>query len=226
MMRKFVMGTVAVAAIAGLAGTADAQGLFAGPPVNWSGPYVGGEGGYGWGQSSHSDATGFNSGPFDADGGTFGGTAGYNWQLNGPLVVGLEGDMGWADMGGTTTNTCSGTCSTHLTDLGTARGRVGWSFGTIMPYATAGLVFGDLHGGEGGGAGASGAGNTYRVGWTAGAGVEDAFAPHWSAKLEYLHVDLGNGPVFDDTLAGGGSAAEHVNFNSDMVRAGINYHFW
>jgi hypothetical protein len=41
------MGTVAVAAIAGLAGTADAQGLFAGPPVNWSGPYVGGEGGYG-----------------------------------------------------------------------------------------------------------------------------------------------------------------------------------
>ncbi len=224
-MRKLLLGTVSLVALAGVAGAADAQGLFAGPPVNWSGPYVGAEGGYGWGQSRHSDATGFDSGAFGANGGTFGGTAGYNWQLAGPVVVGVEGDMGWTDMGGSTAGPCSGTCGTHLSDLGTARGRVGYSFGTIMPYATAGLAFGDLHGNEGGAPGASGAGDTYRIGWAAGAGVEDAFAPHWSGKLEYLHVDLGNGPVFDDTFAGGGTAAQHVGFETDMIRAGINYRF-
>ena len=224
-MRKFILGVVSLAAVAGFAGAADAQQFFNGPPVNWTGAYVGVEGGYGWGETRHSDATGFNSGSFSANGGLFGGTAGYNFQ-SGPLVYGIEGDMSWADMSGKSIN-CSGTCGTHLSDLGTVRGRLGYSFGTIMPYATAGLAFGDVHGDEGPIAfGAQGAGNTYRVGWAAGAGVEDAFAPRWSAKLEYLHADLGSGPVFDDALAGGGTAAQHVKFQTDIVRGGINYKFW
>jgi outer membrane immunogenic protein len=225
-MRKLLSGTVSLIALAGLATAANAQTFFNGPPVNWSGPYVGVEGGYGWGSSHHDDATGFNSGSFAAKGGLAGGTAGINWQ-SGPIVYGLEGDMSWADMGGSTGGSCSGRCGTRLSDLGTVRGRVGYSFGQIMPYATGGLAFGDLHGDEGPIAGgAQGAGSTYRVGWTAGAGIEDAFAPRWSAKLEYLHVDLGDGPVFDDALTGGGSVAQHVSFQSDIVRAGVNYKFW
>src|SRR6185437_14703143 len=143
-MRKFILGVVSLAAVAGFAGAADAQQFFNGPPVNWTGAYVGVEGGYGWGETRHSDATGFNSGSFSANGGLFGGTAGYNFQ-SGPLVYGIEGDMSWADMSGKSIN-CSGTCGTHLSDLGTVRGRLGYSFGTIMPYATAGLAFGDVHG--------------------------------------------------------------------------------
>jgi outer membrane immunogenic protein len=231
-MRKFLSATVSLVALAGLAGPAHAQNFFNGPPVNWSGPYVGVEGGYGWGSSHHDDATGFNSGSFSTDGGLVGGTVGYNWQT-GPFVFGAEGDMSWADMGGATGGggACSGAtpyCSTRLSDLGTVRGRLGYSLGQIMPYATGGLAFGDLHGGEGDipANGGSGTGSRYRIGWAAGAGVEDAFSPRWSAKLEYLHVDLGNGPIFSDTFADGSTAAEHVSFQSDIIRGGLNYKFW
>ena len=171
-MRKFILGFVSMIAAVGFAGAADAQQMFNGPPVNWSGPYAGVEGGYGWGESRHTDSGGFDSGSFSANGGMAGGTAGYNFQ-SGPLVYGIEGDMSWADMSGKTGN-CSGACGTRLSDLGTVRGRLGYSFGQIMPYATGGLAFGDVHGDEGPIAGgAQGAGNTYRLGWTAGAGVED-----------------------------------------------------
>jgi outer membrane immunogenic protein len=224
------MTSVSVAALVAAGGIAQAQTaptMFAGPTINWTGAYAGVEGGYGWGTSRHSDSSGFDSGSFGASGGLVGGTVGYNWQLpNNPFVVGVEGDMSAADMSGGTAGTCSGVCNTKLRDFGTVRGRVGYAFGTWMPYATGGLAFGDLHGSEGGAAGATGSGSTYRVGWTAGAGVEDAFAPHWSAKIEYLHADLGNGPVFDDTFPGGATAAEHVSFQTDILRGGINYKFW
>ena len=97
-----------------------------------------------------------------------------------------------------------------------------------MPYATAGLAFGEVNGSEGDipANGAAGSGSTYRVGWAAGAGVEDQFMPHWSAKLEYLHVDLGNGPVFTDNLGGGSTAAQNVGFHTNILRGGINYKFW
>jgi outer membrane immunogenic protein len=232
-MRKFMLATVSILALSGIAGAADAQDLFSGPPVNWTGPYVGAEGGYGWGSSSHRDSTGFNSGSFGTGGGLAGGTAGFNWQT-GPLVFGAEGDMSWTDMGGSTGgqpgNFCGGAtpnCGTRLNDLGTMRARLGYSFGRIMPYATAGLAFGDLSGNEGDipAHGAAGSGDTYRLGWTAGAGVEAALAPRWSVKLEYLHVDLGNGPVFDDTFTSGATAAQRVNFQTDIIRGGINYRF-
>jgi outer membrane immunogenic protein len=229
-MRKLLLTTVSLGALVGAGAIAQAQTMpmFGGPTVNWTGAYAGAEGGYGWGASRHSDGTGFNSGSFGASGGLVGGTLGYNWQLpSNPFVVGIEGDMSWTDMSGSTAGTCSGACTTKLRDFGTVRGRFGYGFGTWLPYATGGVAFGDLHGSEGGAVGgASGSGSTYRVGWTAGAGVEDAFAPHWSAKLEYLHADLGNGPVFDDALAGG-SVAEHVGFQTGRgfgkTRAGAEW---
>jgi len=59
-----------------------------------------------------------------------------------------------------------------------------------------------------------------RVGWTVGAGLEKKFDPHWSAKLEYLYVDLGS-----DTYFGGTADATRVGFHDHIVRAGINYQF-
>ncbi len=235
-IRPISTGTVFLLAAAGISGEADAQFVvmpFA-PPVNWSGPYLGIEGGGGWGSSSHSDNTGFSSGSFAVDGALLGGTAGYNWQT-GPIVYGVEGDMSWADFGGSTAGpfgeVCGGAvpnCHTGLGDLGTARGRLGYSLGRIMPYATAGLAFGDVHGSEGDipANGAAGSGNAYRLGWTAGAGIEDALAPHWSAKLEYLHVDLGSGPVFTDTFSSGSAVSQRVSFHADILRVGLNYDFW
>jgi outer membrane immunogenic protein len=232
-MGKLLSGAITLAALAGLAGAAQAQDFFSGPAVNWTGPYVGAEGGYGWGSSNHGDSTGFNSGSFGANGGLAGGTLGFNWQT-GPIVFGVEGDMSWADMSGSTQgqtgNFCGGStphCGTRLSDLGTVRGRVGYGFGTWLPYATGGLAVGNVHAGEGDNPinGASGQGSAYRAGWALGGGIEDAITPRWTAKVEYLHVDLGNGPIFTDTFASGATATERASFETDIIRGGINYKF-
>ena len=228
--KAFLRGVVMVIGF-GVAGAAGAQSWD--QPVNWSGPYVGVEGGYGWGSSHHSD-DGFESGGFQNKGGLVGGEAGFNWQLSN-IVVGIEGDMSWADIGGRTAGTADGLCGgdanpncrTRLDDLGTVRGRVGLALGPLLPYATGGLAFGGVHAAEGhnGDDDAFGSGSSYRAGWTVGAGLEAMVMPQVTAKLEYLHVDLGNGPVFTDTFGDGSSGAQNVDFRTDIVRAGIAFKF-
>jgi len=235
-MRKLITGVASATALAGLAGVADAQNYFSGPVPMWAGPYVGVEGGYGWGGSHHTDATPFDSGGFTTTGGVAGGTAGYNWQLAGPVVLGAEGDLSWANIGGSTTGTrgfggpCGGAmpnCATRLDALGTARARLGYEVGQLMPYATGGLAFGDVHGSEGDVPvnGPAGAGNSWRAGWTIGAGVEGMFARNWTAKAEYLYVDLGNQPSFSGAFPDGATAAQNVSFRTSIIRFGINYKF-
>jgi len=229
--KAFLRGVFGVFAL-GVAGAAGAQGYD--QPVNWSGPYVGVEGGAGWGSSRHADDNGFDSGDFQNKGGLVGGEVGYNWQLS-QIVFGVEGDMSWSDIAGRSIGGIDGTCGgdanpncrTRLDDLGTVRGRVGLAIGPFLPYATGGLAFGEVQGGEGnpGDTDAFGSGSTYRTGWTAGAGVEMAVTQQLSAKLEYLHVDLGDGPVFTDTFSDGSSASESVNFHTDIVRAGVAFRF-
>src|ERR1700730_8984987 len=68
---------------------------------NWTGFYLGIEGGGGWGFAQQRDALGFNSGGYNVSGGLVGGTLGYNWQIN-RLVLGLEADEAWADIRGST----------------------------------------------------------------------------------------------------------------------------
>ncbi len=146
-----------------------------------------------------------------------GGTVGYNYQM-GQTVLGLEGDGDWSDIRGSTNGgTCTGTsCETRNDWLATARGRVGYAFGRFMPYLTAGGAFGDIK------ATAAGLGSqtTTRAGWTAGGGARSAIAGPWSAKIEYLYVDLGKGNC--DTVCGPATSA---NFTTNLVRAGVNYRF-
>ena len=61
-----------------------------------------------------------------------------------------------------------------------------------------------------------------RTGWTAGGGVEWLFAPHWSAKAEYLYVDLDSNGA---TGAYGWNFGSNYNPQFNVVRAGVNYHF-
>ena len=69
------------------------------PAFTWSGFYIGLNGGYGWGTSTWD-----STGSFDVSGGLVGGTIGYNWQV-GTWVFGLEGDIDWADIKGSTAST-------------------------------------------------------------------------------------------------------------------------
>ena len=207
------------------------------PPCVWCGWYIGVEGGGGWGHAEDTDATGFDSGRFKVSGGLAGGTVGYNWQIN-QAVLGLEGDGSWANIKGSTTGTvaavgpCGGApsnCNSNLQALGTVRGRLGLAYGNFMPFVSGGLAIGSLHGSEGTtlAAGAVGSGTTTVTGWTAGGGVEALLGGAWSLKVEYLFVDLGNHAIFNDTLPalGGAVFAERVKLTTNIVRAGINWHF-
>lgn len=180
------------------------------PPVwSWTGPYIGINGGYGFGRSDFSSP--FASGGFDANGGVVGGTLGYNWQF-GQTVLGVEGDLDWSDMRGS--SPCGGvtTCNVHNDWLGTVRGRLGYSFDRIMPYVTGGLAVGNIKSSIAG----VGSADETKAGWTVGGGVEAHISGPWTAKIEYLHVDLGRGASI---------AGSDAKFQADIVRAGLNYKF-
>jgi outer membrane immunogenic protein len=186
------------------------------PPIvtqvyNWTGFYIGVNGGGGWGRSDWTQ-----TGNFDLSGGMVGGTAGYNWQT-GAWVFGLEGDLDWSNINGNTFLGCVPGCKTTNNWLGTARGRVGYAFDRVLPYVTGGLAVGEVQADV---AGINVATNT-NTGWTVGAGVEYAITNNWSAKAEYLYVDLGN---FNCGIACGANP-DNVSFRSHIARGGINFRF-
>jgi outer membrane immunogenic protein len=199
---------------------------------SWSGAYGGASAGYGTGHSNQSDngvvlpnTEIVGDGHYNVSGGFVGLTLGYNWQ-SGPLVFGIEGDYSFADIyGGSsvcgTPSLFAHLCSTQLDAFGTLRGRIGYAMGAggwVLPYVTGGAAVGHVRGFDG----LVGAeGSVFRPGWAAGVGFEAKFAPQWSAKLEYLHLDLGSAPVFE-IIPG---TPETVSFRADMIRAGVNYAF-
>jgi len=215
-MKQFLLASVGLVAIGTVtASAADIPRRAAPPPpvvaapvFTWTGAYVGINGGYGWGTSTLSAP--FATGSFDMSGGLVGGTLGYNYQI-GQAVGGLEGDIDWSGIEGSTF--CGGTtCETRNNWLSTVRGRLGYSFDRFMPYITGGLAVGNIETNIAG----VGSGRDTKAGWTVGGGVEAVLDGPWTAKVEYLYVDLGRG----GTVLG--SDAE---FKSHIVRGGVNYRF-
>ena len=207
---------------------------YAAPPAmafNWAGPYAGLVGGYIWGHSRHCDTPAFCTNGFDVDGMTVGGQLGVNWQWNN-WVLGAEADISYANAKGSTTTvpppfgfgcgTAVPTCRTQLDWFGTVRGRVGRAFDRWLPYLTGGYAFGHLYADLG--VPATSASGT-KSGWTAGAGIEYAFAgPHWSAKLEYLYVDLDD-LFYDTAQVCGRRSCTAVDNHFNILRLGVNYRF-
>ena len=182
------------------------------PPYTWTGFYLGVNGGGGWGHSNWDTAGGIST-----SGGLVGGTVGYNFQYD-RAVFGVEGDIDWANInGGTTTAGCPLGCQTKDTWLATVRGRLGYAAGRFMPFITGGGAFGDIRASTPG----LGGGNTTNAGWTVGAGIEFALVGNWTAKAEYLYVDLGK----LSCGAGCGAPVDNVSFTANIVRGGINYRF-
>lgn len=190
--------------------------VYAPPPYNWTGFYVGINGGGAFGHSSLSNV--FGTQGFNVDGGLVGGTLGYNYQV-GQAVFGVEGDIDWADISGnSSTGVCAGvTCSTKNDWLGTVRGRLGYAFDRFMPYVTGGGAFGNIKTSITGFPGQ----DTSKAGWTVGGGLEAAINGPWTAKIEYLYVDLGR-----DTCGAANCGVSTTNdFHTNVVRAGLNYRF-
>jgi outer membrane immunogenic protein len=189
------------------------------PPVfSWTGFYLGINGGYGFGESNWFNTVDGPTGHFNAGGFLLGGTLGANYQI-GSFVIGLEGDGDWNDANGSTSNCLVPNCTTRSDWLATIRGRAGYAVDRVLFYGTGGVAFGDVEAAAAGFPFAS----TTQTGWTAGAGVEWAFLPNWTAKLEYLYVDLGHATCPVSSCQG--SLPDSVAFNENIVRAGINYKF-
>jgi outer membrane immunogenic protein len=229
---KRVLATVLSSAVAaGTAFAADlppappprAPAVYAPPPpvYNWTGFYLGINGGWGFGKSDWNLPNGLpgapgslDTGSFNVNGGLVGGTVGFNWQSDW-FVAGLEGDFDGSWMNGTASICGTVACETKNTWLATIRGRVGYAADRVLFYATGGGAFGDV------------VVNTTtnwqsadKTGWTAGAGIEGAFSEHWTARLEYLYVDLQNSSF---TPAAGFPV--NVKFNANLIRTGVDYKF-
>jgi outer membrane immunogenic protein len=180
------------------------------PLYNWSGIYLGINGGYAVAQSIWGAFPLFPPGPFSMDGFQVGGTIGANYQW-GHFVLGIEGDGDWAKQSGTISRSDW---------LATVRGRAGYAFDRILFYATGGAAPGNRQVRLGGGFPFS---STTQIGWTIGAGVEVALSQNWTAKGEYLYVDLGNQSC--PVASCGVVVAGPVPLTENVVRAGINYKF-
>jgi outer membrane immunogenic protein len=224
-MKRVLLSGVALAALMSSASAADiARRAPAAPPVpfvalyNWTGFYVGVNAGGGWSDTKLRNLD------MGGSGGLVGGQIGYNWQ-NGQVVWGLETDIQWANIEASSSCRNGRTCEVTSEWFGTVRGRVGYAgWDRWLLYATGGLAYGDV------GANVTGfRGNSDTVvGWTVGGGVEfalTAFAPGpggWTAKVEYLFVDL------DDLECGRGCGRRGLNdveYQAHIVRAGLNYRF-
>lgn len=225
MRNKLLMSAAAITMLATPAFAADMpvrtpkpayKAPFAAPVYNWTGPYVGLTVGYGWGDSRHRDPlTGDSSGTFNVDGWLAGATFGYNWQ-SGNAVFGLETDISWTNKdGGNSGGTFGTPVRTELDWLGTIRGRAGFTADASLFYVTAGAAYADVN------ASATGiaSGSDWRWGWTAGAGVETMLGQNWTAKLEYLYVDLGDKTVYTNVNP------IKADLTSHIVRVGLNYKY-
>jgi outer membrane immunogenic protein len=179
------------------------------------------------------------------DGFVGGGQIGYNYQF-GNWVIGIEADAQWADMnnsrnGGIVTLTPPvrgfvGAQNANFGGIdwfGTVRGRVGYAWDRFLVYGTGGFAYGGADNRNNDGFdGFRNRNDSTRTGWTAGGGVEYAFTPSWTAKIEGLFVSLernsdngfigvvGATPVFTTAL---GRRNNDTEFG--LVRAGLNYKF-
>jgi outer membrane immunogenic protein len=210
-MKKILLASVALLGFAGAASAADlpvraappAPIIAAVPVFTWTGFYVGVNAGYGW-NANDSITVGGVRFDLDDEGGFVGGAqAGYNYQI-GSFVVGLEGDIQYADFGGDDRFDFDrdGIVDDDFNNsdwFGTVRARAGVAFDRALIYATGGFAFADD-----------------ATGWTVGGGLEYAFTNNLSAKVEGLYVNLDQ----DDNFLGIDNDAEF-----GVVRAGLNFRF-
>ena len=229
-MKTLLLAGVALTVIAGVANAADlpAKMPVKAAPItsydDWSGFYLGGY--YATG-ISHSQATSTSAAghtgsvEVGAAGVGIGIQAGYNWQVAPTWLVGFEGDFGWLGTNRSFGDYNDGVTFGVKTDwYGTLRGRLGYVVGPSVIYATAGGAF--AHEKETFG-GAPTTSTLTKWGWTAGGGIETKLSRNWSAKTEYLYIDLGSNSFAGTPYA----TVETATFTNTahVLKSGLNYRF-
>jgi outer membrane immunogenic protein len=241
-MKKFLLGTVGLAAL-GIAAPAKAADLpartytkapaYIAAVYDWSGFYIGGNGGWGTSRKCWDASTGVGGtflaaeGCHDAGGAVAGGQIGYRWQ-NGALVLGVEGQGDWAGLRGSNVSlfTPGTTDRSKVNAFGLVTGQVGYAWNNALLYVKGGAaVTGDKYTGLDTTTGATlGSAKETRWGGAAGVGLEYGFMPNWSAALEYDHMFMGTRT--EDLRAPATNAftrEDRIRQDVDTVTARINY---
>lgn len=223
-MKKFLIASAAFAAfwIAPVY-AADMPVKVAAPVVaplfNWSGFYIGINGGAGRLTTDWTSDAGITTGKFSGSGGLVGGTVGWNFQASGsPWVFGIEADWDWSSIKPDVVSTCPVSCSEKLRDLVTVRARFGYAAsGSLLAYVTGGWAYGNFQPTL---VAVPGTNDYHDSGWTLGGGLEAALGSGWSLKGEYLYIDFGRSQIFFPPT-GLTSDPHHLH----VVRLGLNYRF-
>ena len=258
-MKKVVVLGLAFGALAASSSVQAADLAFKAPPepapvATWTGLYLGAHGGAGWGTTESAVdfgatlaglgipglAASLPLASHNINGFLAGGTLGYNYQM-GNLLLGIEGDITWADIKGTGPCLVAFNCTTQVNWMADVTARAGvLPMERLLVYAKGGVAFAnvDYTFGNSFSAGGvttalTGTVNDTRVGGLLGFGAEYAFMPRWTAKMEYNYMDFGkeryNVPV---TASATGVAPVTFNAVSDInqvihtMKVGVNYKFW
>jgi outer membrane immunogenic protein len=195
LIMKNIFATATLLLIATSASAADAVSALPEAPVatdiatrgfEWTGGYAGLQGGYGW-LDGHFETAGLNPLDGNFDGGSLGAFAGLNKQFGNNVVIGIEGDLdhNWNEQDLTT---LIGTFTGHADWQGSIRGRLGYSFGRALVYASAGWAAVHVDADLSTGASTS---EIYN-GYTVGAGVDYAVTDRIFGRLDYRYSDFGS----------------------------------
>jgi outer membrane immunogenic protein len=237
-MKRFLLAATALTAVSASAFAADLPRRYAAPApapyvavptFTWTGFYVGANAGGAVDSQITGNTTGpAGSGSASARAGGFlvGGTVGYNYQLSPNFVVGVEGDIGYADIQAKAGLAAGGSSASGRIGvdgyLGTIRGRVGYAMGQWLFYGTGGYAFAD------------GRANLSTVspfavsntsvsrdlqGYVVGGGVEYAINNQLSVKGEYLYFD------FDKVRAVTAPNVTTIRQDAHLLKLGVNYKF-
>jgi outer membrane immunogenic protein len=240
---KFIAtATMTVCAIAGLeiagmdvAAAADLSApvytkapVVANPAYDWSGFYLGGHVGHIWGKSRVTDNGVLTESGAPTNGAVGGILTGYNWQ-SGPLLLGVEGDIGWSNAEGHGTpipppapapvaapNTYKLEWDSHIV------GKAGFALDRWSIFATGGVAIAGFSFQQGvlpTEPLANSISKTY-VGFSVGAGVEYAFTQNLLGRLQYIYDDFGSQ---DYTAVDGG--AYNVKLTDQTLRGALSWKF-
>jgi outer membrane immunogenic protein len=243
MLRQILLSSAALAALSTVSLAADLPArktapapYVAAPIFTWTGFYVGAQVGAAWTNDKVSDYTTggvyLGSGKVNSSSVVGGLHAGYNMQT-GAIVYGIEADLEASGLSKSSATLYSPagvlyagvySYSTKIDWQGSIRGRLGYAAGPALFYVTGGAAFANVKTAYNPGGYST---SDTKAGWTLGAGVEYAFAPNWTARIEYRYTDYGS---FSDTTAAApvtfwsGESIKH-KLQEQAVRIGVSYKF-
>lgn len=200
------------------------------PAYNWTGGYIGVQGGYSWFDAvqAYPGLPDSAQGEMSPDTFTLGAQAGYRYEFSNDVVAGIEADVfSYFDKGSTSAIPGS-SAGTDLTVRygGSLRGQLGYAVDRFLPYVTGGVAFIDYKGATalvpGGTIIAGSEYNETKAGWTVGAGLAYAISDNLVANVDYRYSDFGSSTFNTPPVAAGQTS---VDIKDSAIKLGLSYKF-